>query len=319
MPDQSSDSNTGGEMPRRPAQHRIASLAVASVRRVWNAHGHAVDEIKEDYGEDLLVQTCLNGRMDASRIWIQVKGTEKDCLNVRRGLPSIRVKAEQILRWARSADLVIVVLWDVKNDCGWFMPPQQSFNHVQLRRLPDSHFTLRFSRDLAFDSEAVERLAWAARIEHANRSLILARASWNESRNMGIESEVNFYKAVYWTLLFDFSVAAKIARPEGGFSEEFVDLLLSITYERLYERGDPAVGSAPQGLARSDIERALEEGLFLATLKAIELNCADNGAPLPLVREIADYSHSTFLSEELVDALEQADQHRTRRIENTER
>jgi len=65
-------------MPQRPSRHRIASQAVAAVRKIWADAGAAVDEIGEDYGEDLLIRPCLGEHMDKSRLWVQVKGTVAD-------------------------------------------------------------------------------------------------------------------------------------------------------------------------------------------------------------------------------------------------
>nr|QIY94531.1 DUF4365 domain-containing protein [Streptomyces sp. S1D4-11] len=144
------------------------------MRREWNLQRHAVDEIHEGYGEDLMVQICFEGRLDPARVWVQVKGTEKDCSTGR--LPQVGVKANQVLRWARTADLVIVVLWNVNEDRGCFTLPQDQFDHVELSNRADGSTRLSFSRECPFDQAAVERLAWAARIEHANRSVVYARA-----------------------------------------------------------------------------------------------------------------------------------------------
>lgn len=68
-------------MPYRPIRHQISAKAVVKVCDVWTDIGTAVEEIQRDYGEDLLVQTCLNGKMDSSRIWVQVKGVQRGAWN----------------------------------------------------------------------------------------------------------------------------------------------------------------------------------------------------------------------------------------------
>ncbi|MGI5259140.1 DUF4365 domain-containing protein [Streptomyces angustmyceticus] len=274
-------------MTRRPNQHQIASLAVSSVRREWNKHGHAVDEIKEDYGEDLLVQTCLDGRMDACRIWVQVKGTTRDCLNPRRSLPKIRVKAQQILRWARSADLVVAVLWDVTNDCGWYVMPQGYFDHVELQERAQDEISLIFSRELRFDESAVDKLVWLARIEHANRSLQYALANLDEAKHMKDEAGANFQYGVLATLIYDFSIMAGIGKAEGGFTANFIDVLTDTLLEQ----------------DEGDFEKATREALIIAIFHMIHMNCAGSGAPLALVGELATVIHPNIFNPELLEVL----------------
>ncbi|MDB4897082.1 MAG: hypothetical protein JWN15_3344 [Firmicutes bacterium] len=278
----------GERMTNRPVQHRIASLAVAAVRREWNVQGHAVDEIHEDYGEDLLVQICFEERMDPARVWVQVKGTERECSAGR--LPSVRVKAGQILRWARTADLVIVVLWDVKGNRGWFTLPQGQFDHVELADRHGANRSLQFSRELPFDQAAVATLAWAARIEHANRSLVYGRSGLEEALEMEIDASVDFYKGVLASLIFDFSVSAQIVKPSGGFTEDFPHVVM----EHLKQE-------SPENL-----DEATRKAMIRAVFEMIELNCAGNGAPLPLVKEICATLYPLLFTEEMMGLLDAA-------------
>ncbi|MFK4100868.1 DUF4365 domain-containing protein [Streptomyces sp. NPDC019531] len=273
------------EMTRRPAQHRIASLAVAAVRREWNLQGHAVDEIHEDYGEDLLVQICHEGRLDPARVWVQVKGTERDCSG--RNLPSVKVKADQVLRWVRTADLVIVVLWDVKHERGWFTMPQEQFDHVELSNRSNRAISITFSRGLAFDQAAVAKLCWAARIEHANRAMVYARSNLAEAREMELEASVQFYKGVLSSLIFDFGVAIKAVRPMGGFTEHFAEVLFAY-----YIREGP-----------KDVEEATTRAMMTAVFETIHLNCSENGAPLALVKELCATFYPLFFTPDMLAKL----------------
>ncbi|MFF4041612.1 DUF4365 domain-containing protein [Streptomyces sp. NPDC001816] len=275
-------------MPKRPIQHRIASLAVAGVRREWNRQGHAVDEIHEDYGEDLMVQICFEGRLDPARIWVQVKGTEKDCSAKR--LPQISVKAKQVLRWARTADLVVVVLWDVSKDRGWFTLPQDQFDHVELSDRANGSVRLTFSPELPFDQAAVERLAWAARIEHANRSAVYARTCLEEAVEMELETNKHFYKGVLASLDFDFGVAIKAVKPAGGFTEEFP----LIVFEHLKNESP------------DDLEMATKNAMILAIFETIHNNCAGNGAPLALVKELCHAFYPLLFDSGMMRMLESA-------------
>jgi hypothetical protein len=286
------------------------------VRQEWNRLGHAVDEVKEDYGEDLLVQTCLDDLMDPSRIWVQVKGTEKDCVKKGQRLPSVQIKAEQVLRWSRSADLVVVVLWDVGNNCGWFAMPQGAFDYFELRENPGRKLTMRFSRDDPFDSLAVEKLAWAARIEHANRSLRAARADWDDSREMELEAETQFHARVYYGILFDFATVIKVAKPGGGFSHEFLEVVSNLLFDRLAKVDQEQVGAVSRTERSQAIERATEEAMIGAMFAMITTHCSGNGAPISLVKELVAYSYPSLFRDELLDVIKRTDPRRSEFMED---
>ena len=48
-------------MPRRPRQHILEDLARAELHRVFEEFGWAVEDLKKDYGEDLLVRIFDKG------------------------------------------------------------------------------------------------------------------------------------------------------------------------------------------------------------------------------------------------------------------
>ncbi|MEU6213125.1 DUF4365 domain-containing protein [Streptomyces sp. NPDC047023] len=278
----------GATVPNRPVQHRIASLAVSAVRQVWNRGGHAVDEIQEDYGEDLLVQLCLNGRMDPARIWVQVKGTERE---TSKKLPTVSVSSDQVLRWARTADLVVVVLWDVNAEQGWFILPQEQFDQADLMSGVGGHkLNLKFSREFEFDINAAERLAWAARIEHANRTVVYARAGLTEAVEMDLEANKHFHKGIIVSTVLDFAVSTMIFTPGehgGHLSEEFVLLV----WEH-FRKEDPTV-----------IGEATGRAMMLAVFQMIADHSAGNGAPLGIVKETCEVFYPLLFSSELLAIL----------------
>ncbi|HEX8752876.1 MAG TPA: hypothetical protein VF731_05610 [Solirubrobacterales bacterium] len=142
---------------------------------------HAIDEISKDYGEDLLVQTSHAGRMDASRLWFQVRGTANvERYRLRRPSPGklfrLSVPFASAMRWMRTVDMVVVVLWDVERETGWYALPKRqvddwrgvisgqryvslSFAESSLEALPPLTTDLLTPRTAA-------RLAWESRINH---------------------------------------------------------------------------------------------------------------------------------------------------------
>ncbi|WP_392967457.1 DUF4365 domain-containing protein [Streptomyces sp. LN245] len=255
------------------------------MRQIWNGLGHAVDEINEDYGEDLLVQACLDDRMDPSRLWIQVKGTERNLSNTRRPLPSVGVKAEQILRWARSADLVVVVLWDVKNNVGYYSVPAGHFDHADLSEARDGRLPLRFSHGNPLNAETVTHLAWSARIRHANRSLQCALMNLEDAKRANSEENVDFFSSVIGALLADFTADVKIGIPGGGLTESFRE----------------AVEEAVRDSESAEIERVAMRATIRAIFKMVSLNCAGNGLPATLAEELASSLCSSIFGKALAE------------------
>jgi hypothetical protein len=102
-------------MPRRTSSHAIGDRATAAVQTVVTDAGFVAETIKNDYGEDLLVQTSHAGEIDASRLWLQVKGTSNITKHRRRDDSfTYSVPVGHAIKWARSGDPVHVVLWDVE-------------------------------------------------------------------------------------------------------------------------------------------------------------------------------------------------------------
>lgn len=159
-------------MTRRPDQHVIGEQAAAAVRLIWNEQGASVDEICKDYGEDLLVKTCIRGRVDPRPIWVQVKGTKRNCINESQKLPSVKITLRQLIRWSRFDDMVIVVLWDVANKTGWYaIPDDMELNPTELQQNGKKNIYLDFSRDHQFNAETADELAWTARLHAAGKLL----------------------------------------------------------------------------------------------------------------------------------------------------
>jgi hypothetical protein len=236
--------------------------------------GHAVDEIREDYGEDLLIQTCLNGRVDPCRIWVQVKGTEKDCSQEAKSLPSLSLRADQILRWSRSADLVVIVLWDVGNDRGWYMIPRGKYDDAHLQEAERGKLKLEFDRTNSFDGRAVEHLAWRARIDHVNRSLKQALFSIEEVRDEDPRplDYLEFHGAAAGSLVVDFGIDIGAFTPSGDITPQFQRELLKAV--ELQEEG-------------TDIQIA-NRALLTSLVKLSWENCAKNGLPSTLLVELTD-------------------------------
>jgi hypothetical protein len=160
-------------MTRRPHPHRLGDLAASRVATIFEECGFAVERIAQDYGEDLLVQTTRGDDVDPSRIWVQVKGRSRIKWSA-GGMWNERVTIDHALRWARSADLVVLAVWDFQCDCGYWSLPIEQVDQWDLYLLQQKSARLQLSSDNRLEQSTAERLAWRARFQHYNGLLLNA-------------------------------------------------------------------------------------------------------------------------------------------------
>ena len=162
----------------------IADQATNAVAEVIGRSGHAVERVLNDYGEDLLVQTAHAGRMDACRLWVQVKGTTTlDRFRVADGGYRLTVPFRQALRWLRTLDSVVVVLWDVSAGRGWFADPKEQVD--ELGSLGQKTVTLRFNAARHFKEEVIDGLVWQTRLYHYSTLFADAQQNHEFSKDIG--------------------------------------------------------------------------------------------------------------------------------------
>ncbi|QIY94530.1 hypothetical protein HEP87_11530 [Streptomyces sp. S1D4-11] len=107
---------------------------------------------------------------------------------------------------------------------------------------------------------------------------------------MDLEYNVHFHKGVLASLDFDFGVAIKAVKPSGGFTEEFP----LVVFEHL-RRESP-----------DDLEVATKNAMILGFFEVIHDNCAGNGAPLALVKELCCTFYPLLFDSEMMRMLDSA-------------
>lgn len=155
-------------MPKRHDTHIVRDQATSKVQDICNQCGWANEVVHQDYGDDIHVQPSLNGEIDHNHIWIQVKGTRdlvKNYYTSKHGF-SMRVSYGHILKWVRSADLTIVVMWDVEKNWGLWSMPKYAVDAWDLRSLMNSRSRLVFQKDDRFDVQQLQKIGWRARVDH---------------------------------------------------------------------------------------------------------------------------------------------------------
>jgi len=159
-------------MPSRPLSHKVGDQAATAVTAIWQQIGAAVERIAVDYGEDLLVQPCDHrDQMDAARIWVQAKGTTTHPAMHQPGRHvTVPVPSALALRWAQTADVVVLVYWDVEAATGWYAIPEAQADRVRLAdAAPRATTSITVLSDDAFTAASARHLALRARLEHATK------------------------------------------------------------------------------------------------------------------------------------------------------
>lgn len=163
-------------MPKRTQSHITADIAVTRVVSIFTGLGWACDTVEHDYGEDVFVQAAANGRVDPFRLWVQVKGTQDaETLRNKRGDFVWRVSHDHVLRWVRSLETVVVVLWDMKSDRGFWMKPHEDFSEWDCYATQRKSASLVFCEDRLFDAASANAMMWRARVTHY--ALLVRQAS----------------------------------------------------------------------------------------------------------------------------------------------
>ncbi len=188
-------------MTQSPPQHDIGRQAVNAVISLLSDARQIPEAVKNDYGEDILVQTSHRGQMDASRIWFQVKGT-RDLEKHRKEGGGLRlpIDFDHAFRWVRSLDLVVVALWDTVNKVGWYAIPRDQVDVYEGVISGQKHVTLHIDEDDLLTEDAVNRLVWRSRLEHYRMLLLSAQdAEVHLMRTEEVESQERVLTALDFT------------------------------------------------------------------------------------------------------------------------
>lgn len=165
-------------MPSRPRSHVVADLAVEQVGAGISQLGWAWERVQQDYGEDILVQPVFDGDVEPFKIWLQVKGT--DCIatyrNKDRRSYSYSFSIGHLMKWLRSTDLHILVLWDVKKRRGYFGQPSSAGSAWDLTFKPGESATVRFRAKDRLTKEAWIRIGWQSRLRYYDSRIGRLRA-----------------------------------------------------------------------------------------------------------------------------------------------
>ncbi|WP_107313129.1 DUF4365 domain-containing protein [Burkholderia metallica] len=201
--------------------HGTGEKAVNQVAGVFIDHRCAVDSIKADYGEDLLIQPSFDGQVEHFKIWVQVKGTA-DIEKYRQASGEIvrYVDFAHMFKWLRSKELCILVFWNVDKKKGLFYLPKMELSEWDFYTQRKPSIRVVFNEENVFSEETLPQLIWRARYEHY--AMLVSHAIGRESFSVSEESK-RHARSMYLSVLIDFLRQVDLIIREPLAAEEEVD------------------------------------------------------------------------------------------------
>jgi hypothetical protein len=154
-------------MPKRTAEHVVGDLASQRVSYLFTEYGCACEVVEKDYGEDLMIQPIWQSQVEPYRLWLQVKGTRNlEGYRTSDGDFVLRVSKPTLQRWIESADLSVVILWDVSNDRGYWCIPEEVVDPLSLAFSETSTSSLKIESLNCLDGNGIDTIIWKTRFRH---------------------------------------------------------------------------------------------------------------------------------------------------------
>jgi hypothetical protein len=124
-----------GHKKRRTREHVIADLSVNFVERTFLRCGFSAERVAHDYGIDLLLFTYNEaGEIENGHVEFQLKGSDRLRLLAGGHSISYSVASADLRYWLFEPMPVILVVYDAKNEHGYWLHIQQYVADVTIRQ-----------------------------------------------------------------------------------------------------------------------------------------------------------------------------------------
>jgi len=153
---------SGTERKLRTRQHVLADLSANYVEKQALLCGYTAERVRLDYGIDLVVQTFnRRGEVESSRLLFQFKATDRMKTLTSVNAVSCRIEKADLAHWLEEPFPVVLVLYDAKNDTGYWLYVQNHFTNLagfDLARCR-ARVRVRIPRSKVFNRETMRTLA----------------------------------------------------------------------------------------------------------------------------------------------------------------
>jgi hypothetical protein len=173
-------------MPQRPRSHEVEDLSRNRLRDAFNGVGWTVEDLRKDYGEDLLVRIFDNGIATPLSFFVQAKGTDAiQNYASATGPIFVPLKREHVNHWREFSEPVIVALWDSKADrIYWNCVQTYLFTEEGKTALAAATETLRIPVNLPLDATG---LLWI-------HSITKSRFERSQDERQGVQALIDLLR-----------------------------------------------------------------------------------------------------------------------------
>ncbi len=207
-------------MTKIPESHLLGHKAVLEVCKILDDAGAISEQIKNDYGEDLIIQTHLKHNADNFHVLIQVKGRRLSPKN--DGSYSIRVDVDHLRRWVSHVFSILVCIYEENTQTVYAFSPRDHFSLWELSTTKSKTLSVRLSKDHVFDPETAKVAIWNCRIEYYSRMIGWHENTIHHARQMeGIDNTEDHVNREMNIIVFNFLKDISIIE-NGGFSKKFI-------------------------------------------------------------------------------------------------
>ncbi|MFG1179942.1 DUF4365 domain-containing protein [Xanthobacter versatilis] len=219
------------DMPTVHSSHILSQRAVREVCKILHDANALTEEIRNDYGEDLLIQTHLAGKLDSFAMLVQVKGRT---LNINSdGFINIRIKKDHLLRWCRHLQPIIVCIYDFRSERTYAFIPADKFSLWNLSLDKRKYINIKLDNGDLFSQENALHIIWNSRLKYYSMMLALCMSNIDDMKILNkivyydnvkndINSEFDEVKAIVIHFLYDLNIIKN-----GILNDEFMLLYRS--------------------------------------------------------------------------------------------
>lgn len=156
-------------MPQIHPNHIKGNLAVKALATKFAAAGILSEELSNDYGEDLLLQTHLGSIADSFAIRVQVKYIRAK--KTKNEKYAFRFPVSHLWRWVSHADPVFLCFYDGSSQNCWLVDPKTRFSLWKLSTTKQKSLAVYFSEHDLATSTKIGELIWLARVAYYSANI----------------------------------------------------------------------------------------------------------------------------------------------------
>lgn len=147
-------------MPKRPRAHILEDLSRSKLSEVFSSVGWTVQNLDQDYGEDILVRIFENGEATPWSFFIQLKSTDNIDKYVSRDGKEVQypIKTDHAQHWERFWEPVILVVFDASSQVSYWGIIQNILEKQQSHQKSFKSFKIKIPTDNILDEEGLRRI-----------------------------------------------------------------------------------------------------------------------------------------------------------------